>query len=99
MLSPLSNKLFKRAIISSGAIYHKQGFLYLTKEVAFAATKQLANQLNCTDDKQLLTCLRKSNAQDIIKHGEALGGGIVEGSEFLPVNSQQAFQQGKYNKG
>jgi carboxylesterase type B len=96
VLSPMTKGLFKRAIISSGSNYHKHGQLQMSKEEALNKTMEVASTLNCTVD-HWLSCLRNASAQELIKLGGYIG--TVEGTEYLPLNAQQAFQQGKYNKG
>ena len=99
LLSSLSKGLFKRAIVSSGANYHKRGQLHVSTDDALVRAKQLAKSLSCSDDKQWLACLKNISAHDIIYMANLNGINPVEGTEFLPVNAQKAFEHGEYNKG
>ena len=97
IISPLSNGLFKRAIMESGSVFFNKDRPVYSKEEAILNGKALAKYLNCTDDKQWLQCLRTVDAKQILP----LNGLTfpVEGTEFLPISAVKAFTDKKYNKG
>ena len=66
-LSKLSKGLFHRAISHSGAATNAWGFITLGDAVA--KTKAIASELNCStgSSDKLVKCLRKLNAEDILK--------------------------------
>src|SRR5438270_674002 len=67
VLSPLSKGLFKRAIIQSGAMIFNKDIPPVSISEGLAAAKKLAKDVNCTEDKTWLSCLRKVDAGRIIK--------------------------------
>ena len=61
--------------------------------------KEKAEIEGCADDNNWLECLRKVNAnQFILPHLFTLTF-PVEGTEFLPLSAQKAFNELKFNKG
>ena len=98
LLSSLSKGLFRRAIIESGAQLYNKDIPILTKENAIKNAKQIAREANCTDDKQLLQCLRTVDAHKLVV-SKPFYTSFVEGTEFLPLSAQKAFREEKFNKG
>ena len=52
--------------MQSGAMLFSKDRVTISYDEAIKVTKQLANKVNCTDDKHWLACLRKVNVQDIV---------------------------------
>ena len=98
LLSPLSKGLFKRAIMESGAQMYNKDKPVISKEKALNQAKQLAQQLNCTDDKQWLQCLKTADSK-LLLPPELVLTYPVEGTEFLPFSAQKAFNEKNFNKG
>ena len=106
VISPLSKGLFNRAILESGAFMFNKDRPVITTEEALLKAKRLAKQLNCTDDKQWLECLRKVDAKHLQLAADNISQPLfdlfsfpVVGTEFLPISAQQAFHENKFNKG
>ena len=101
VLSPIAKGLFKRAILESGTIVWNKDRPPMTTEDALKEAKQLAQKVNCNDDKQWLQCLKNVNPKDIISEYKAANGIQFPtiGTEFLPLIPQKAFEQGLFNKG
>ena len=98
ILSPLSKGLFKRAIMQSGAYYFNKDRPMLNTTEALTMAKSKAKDKGCADDSQWLECLRKVDAnQFTVPFNE--GTYPVEGTEFLPLSAQKAFNELKFNKG
>lgn len=101
LLSPMSEGLFRRAILESGTILFNKDKPTVTTSDALEEAKQLAKKLNCTDDKQWLSCLRKVSAKDITdayKRADEIQLPTV-GTQFLPFSPQRAFELDQFNEG
>ena len=96
ILSPMSRGLFKRVILLSGAHFNNKDRPLLSKDEALLKSKELAKSLNCYGSGWL-RCLRFVNAE------EFLSGPVVffpvDGTEFVPLTAQKAFELGQNNKG
>ncbi|CAG2162484.1 unnamed protein product, partial [Oppiella nova] len=91
IVSPLSKGLFKRAIMESGShMYYKERDVINTTE-AILNGQHLAEQLKCNSSEHWLQCLRGVDAKEFLKY-EALMTYPVEGTEFLPISEQKAFE-------
>ena len=92
----MSRGLFRRAILLSGAHFNNKNRPVLSKDEALVKSKEFAKSLNCYGDNWL-QCLRFLDAE------EFLFGPLVffpiDGTEFLPLRAQEAFELGQYNKG
>ena len=97
LISPLSTGLFKRAIMQSGADFFNNDRPMITKEEAISLAKQMAKENNCTEDNWL-QCLKTVQA-DKLKFSKPLYTLLIDGTEFLPLSAQKAFNEGKFNKG
>ena len=84
--------------MQSGAILHFNKGEMQTKAEALQTSKQIAKQLNCTDDKQWLQCLRGVDANQI-NTIETIFTYPLEGTDFLPMSVQNAFNQSNYLQG
>ncbi|XP_077554253.1 acetylcholinesterase-like isoform X2 [Haemaphysalis longicornis] len=85
LLSPLSRRLFTRAILQSGYVTAPWGFQ--DNATARKSAKALAEALNCSTelDNSTLECLLKKDAKLIIENeSEVWGSGVVE-FPFVPV--------------
>ena len=98
LLSPLSEGLFKRAIMQSGAHFNNKDRPILTKEEALQKARNLAKRANCSNDKQWLECLRKVEANHFIIGTDELTYPL-DGTPILPLSTQKAFNTRKFNKG
>ena len=86
--------------MESGANLHYKGRQQHTTDEAFNASQTIAKALNCSesfDGNQWLDCLRERDAKEFSKFSESTFP--LEGTDFLPISIQQAFQEAKYNKG
>ena len=100
VLSPEANGLFKRAILESGAYFYGKDREPLSKSEALNRAKQMAKQLNCTDSKQWLECLRKVDAKDVNALQTALLDTFpITDTEFLPFSTNHSFRNRKFNQG
>ena len=103
IISPLSRGLFNKAILESGAFMFNKDRPVITTEEALLKAKRLAKQLNCTDDKQWLRCLRKVDAKLLVPKSitEELHHLVwpVIGTEFLPLSAQKAFSENMFSRG
>merc|ERR1712223_776641 len=64
ILSPLSNNLFKRAILESGTVLDK-GWGTVTSEHALVYKDMFINNLGCIDSQNQLECLQEKELSDI----------------------------------
>ncbi|CAG2115649.1 unnamed protein product, partial [Medioppia subpectinata] len=96
ILSPLSKGLFKRAIMESGAHLYNKDRDIITAEESLANGKYIATQENCTQSEDWLQCLRRVDAQNLVKYAKALTYPVL-GTEFLPVSAQKAFRNKQLN--
>ena len=62
LISPKSKDLFQRAIMQSGAASAP----YLPRKASNESVQKLAAAANCSFDDNLITCLRKKSAEEII---------------------------------
>lgn len=104
ILSPLTEGLFHRAIMQSGAPNSYLGSEAF--EPAMVKTHSLAEKLNCTNDdkKKMMKCLRAVSGDAIIEatKDSRLNGETflpVWGGEIMPTRPVEALKTGKYNKG
>ncbi|XP_054166215.1 acetylcholinesterase-like [Oppia nitens] len=106
IVSPESKGLFRRVILESGSYMHwKQRGSQTTSE-ALQEAQTIARQLNCTvhdnhnntNNKQWLDCLRKRKPTEFSKYHKEFTFPL-DGTSFLPLPVQQAFESGKYTKG
>ncbi|XP_077496731.1 acetylcholinesterase-like isoform X2 [Amblyomma americanum] len=83
VLSPLSRRLFRRAILQSGSGIAPWSFL--SKRKAREAARKLARALGCPTglDNKTLSCLRKKDPKDIV-YNETNNGGVID-LAFGPV--------------
>ena len=87
--------------MESGAMLFSKDRVPISYDEALNDAKQLALKVNCTDEKQWFACLRKANVKDIIdnyKNNKEVQFPVYR-TEFLPISANEAFAQGKYNKG
>lgn len=101
ILSPMTRGLFNRVIMQSGAHLSGRKRIPYSANDALIVSKQLAHKVNCTDDKQWLTCLRKVSAKDIIDN-YIVSTGIqqaIDRTEFLPFTANEAFERKEFSKG
>ncbi|CAG2182728.1 unnamed protein product, partial [Oppiella nova] len=96
IVSPLSKGLFKRAIMESGAHLYNKDRDVISKSEALASAQKLAEQLKCNTSEQWIQCLRGVDAKEFLK-AESLDEYPVEGTEFLPISVQKAFETKKFN--
>ncbi|CAG2113156.1 unnamed protein product, partial [Medioppia subpectinata] len=97
ILSPLSKGLFKRAIMESGANMYNKDRDVVNKTKALSQGKAIAKQLKCNETEDWIQCLRRADARDIIKYWDLFDTYPVFGTEFLPIRTQQAFNEKKFN--
>ncbi|CAG2162481.1 unnamed protein product, partial [Oppiella nova] len=100
ILSPQSKGLFKRAIMESGALMFNRDRPPVGSDEGLFNAKKFAKLLNCTESNpKWLDCLRGVSAQALI---DVNPGYTVEnpvfGTEFLPLNTRQAFDSYHYNR-
>ncbi|CAG2111665.1 unnamed protein product, partial [Medioppia subpectinata] len=89
--------LFKKAIIESGVLmFNKDRDMVNTTE-ALVNSKTLAKQLKCNETEDWLQCLRRADAKDIVKYGSSGMTFPVFGTDFLPIRTQQAINDKKFN--
>ena len=98
LLSPLSNGLFKRAIVESSANLWNKLIPPVTLAQALLQAQQIAIQLNCTDPTQWLNCLRLVNANALVKL-TGIFSFPLDHTEVLPFSAQDAFANQQFNKG
>ena len=84
--------------MQSGAhMYNKDRPIY-TPEEGLQMAKDLAKKVNCADNEQWLDCLRKVDAKLLRAERYHLTY-PVDGTEFLPLKAQEAFNEHKFNRG
>ncbi|XP_054161578.1 acetylcholinesterase-like, partial [Oppia nitens] len=96
ILSPLSKGLFQRAILQSGALLFNKARDVISKQEALQASREMADRLNCTDDRQWIQCLRRVSPDELLKHNSFLTQPIFD-SPFLPFRTQSALANKLYN--
>ncbi|CAG2106281.1 unnamed protein product, partial [Medioppia subpectinata] len=96
ILSPLSKGLFKRAIMQSGAHMFNKDRDVFNKTEALSLAKYIATQENCTQSENWLQCLRRVDAQRLVKYNSGLTRPVL-GTAFLPLSAQKAFQNKQIN--
>ena len=84
--------------MESGAHLYNKNRPVISKEEALQLAKSRAKEEGCTDDMKWLDCLRKVDANKFILPDRILTF-PVEGTEFLPLSTQKAFNELKFNKG
>ncbi|CAG2110216.1 unnamed protein product, partial [Medioppia subpectinata] len=97
ILSPLSKGMFKRAIVQSGAVMYNKDRDVVNKTEAISQGKAIAKQLKCNETEDWIQCLRRADANDIVKHINLFATYPVFGTEFLPLRARQAFNEKKFN--
>ncbi|CAG2113084.1 unnamed protein product, partial [Medioppia subpectinata] len=97
ILSPLSKGLFKRAIMESGAQFDSKERDVVNKTEAISQGKAMATQLKCNETENWIQCLRRADANDILKCETQFPINPLFETEFLPITAQQAFDQKKFN--
>ena len=97
LLSPESKGLFKRAIMQSGAVMFNKDRAVVSPSESLADSKQLAKDLNCSEDKTWLSCMRKVDSKKILLLYKGFTM-AVEGTDFLPLSAQKAFASNQFNK-
>ncbi|CAG2102395.1 unnamed protein product [Medioppia subpectinata] len=68
ILSPLSKGLFKRAIMESAALMFNIDKDVVNKNEALSQGKAIATQLKCNKTEDWIHCLRRADANDILKY-------------------------------
>ncbi|CAG2110215.1 unnamed protein product [Medioppia subpectinata] len=97
ILSPLSKGLYKRAIMESAAFMFNIDKDVVNKTEAISQGKAMAKQLKCNETEDWIKCLRRADANDILKYWDPFATYPVFGTEFLPIRTQQAFNEKKFN--
>ncbi|CAG2119961.1 unnamed protein product, partial [Medioppia subpectinata] len=97
ILSPLSKGMFQRAIMESGATMYNKERVALNKTEAILQSKVIAKQLKCNESEDWIQCLRRADARDILKYSVGFSTYPVFGTEFLPISTQQALKDKKFN--
>ena len=82
---------------SGSHMYYKERDVINTTE-AILNGQHLAEQLNCNSSENWLQCLRGVDAKEFLKY-EALMTYPVEGTEFLPISEQKAFETKNFSSG
>ncbi|CAG2182247.1 unnamed protein product, partial [Oppiella nova] len=82
--------------MESGAHMYNKDRDVISKPEALASAQKLAEQLKCNTTEQWIQCLRGVDAKEFLKT-EALLTFPVEGTEFLPISEQKAFETKKFN--
>lgn len=104
LLSPLSKGLFQRVIIQSGSASYP---LYSGKVKDRKHLEMFANLLNCSLGPQLISCVRSSTIEDILKvqsqiiypmyrGPQDIAGPVVDG-EFLPDLPVKLLRNGNFH--
>lgn len=99
VVSPLSQKLFRNAIMMSGTLI--AGWAMLSKQENIRRAKIMCNALKCpiSSRRDMLNCLIKANATDItnaqwnvlVRYFDLSFGPVIDGY-FLPDNSHQTVR-------
>ncbi|CAG2108142.1 unnamed protein product, partial [Medioppia subpectinata] len=97
ILSPLSKGMFQRAIMESGAQMYNKDRDVVNKTEAISNGKAMAKGLKCNETEDWIQCLRRADAKDLLKYEPSLATYPVFGTEFLPIRTQQAFNDKKFN--
>ncbi|CAG2103293.1 unnamed protein product, partial [Medioppia subpectinata] len=101
IVSPVATGLFQRVIMESGANLHFNGRQQHTISESLAESTHIAKTLNCSTSAgnadHWLDCLRKVPAKEFQRFTSQFTFPL-EGTEFLPLSIQQAFNQSKYNQ-
>ncbi|XP_054166221.1 cholinesterase 1-like [Oppia nitens] len=103
IVSPLSRGLFKRAIMSSGALIWNKNKPVLSKKAAMNLTRKLAINNNCPLDKPIAPCLRAvNNTYNLLVRSSTF---VVidftvpnEKTEFCPQLFNKALKYFNYNR-
>ena len=102
LLSPLSNGLFNKAILQSGAAYNEM--IYMTKEQNFNESKLFAESLGCTSETEWISCLKKIQPEkllnytfNILRFYDTTNFLPVVGEAFFPYKPHEAVKRGKFN--
>ncbi|CAG2114150.1 unnamed protein product [Medioppia subpectinata] len=95
ILSPLSKGLFKRAIMQSGSVFLGKLMETITKSEALVMAKNTAKQLNCSECKDWLQCLRGVDAIEFLKIQPEFMLPVIDKS-FALISAQKAFQSKQF---
>ena len=66
LISPESKGLFRRAIMESGSVMFNKDRPVLSASEGLSNAKELAKQVNCSDEKTWLSCLKNVSADQIL---------------------------------
>ncbi|CAG2119629.1 unnamed protein product [Medioppia subpectinata] len=83
--------------MESGANMYNKDRDVVNKTEAMALGKTIAAQLKCNETEDWIQCLRRADPKDILKYENPIGSYPVFGTEFLPIRTQQAFNEKKFN--
>jgi hypothetical protein len=84
--------------MESGAHMYNKDRDVISKPEALASAQKVAEQLKCNTTEQWIQCLRGVDAKEFLKT-ESFPTYPVEGTEFLPISEQKAFETKKFNSG
>ena len=88
--------MFRRAIMESGGNVFGKNRPIKTPEEALKDAKDLAKQLDCSDDQKWLECLRKVDAKKFISDRVPFP---LDNTDFLPHSAQKIFKGSNYSRG
>ncbi|XP_054166219.1 cholinesterase 1-like [Oppia nitens] len=102
IISPVSRGLFKRAIMSSGALIYSKISPTLNTSQALVMARKMATKNGCPENGSIVQCLRKINDTNKLlnipdKLFDYSFTRPVEGTEFIPHLTNQAFKYSLFN--
>jgi len=107
LLSPLTEGLFQRAIMQSGTALGIQWGQALTPEHAVEYGNLLAAKLGCDEEADVLGCLQRRNATEIVANSvlfgdydvtwQAVPDSSFTSAPFLPARPEELMQSGQFH--
>lgn len=90
---PSAKGLFAKAIVESSACMNTPASLSAGEQSGV----KFAQSVGCTDDKTVVTCLRKAWPGTLVANQNNYQGGPKIGGDLLPKSFKDAFDQGTWN--